>query len=114
MSSAIGSRAISGAGGYMSRVALRAELTRYQKQLSDSINCSSAKTLEGKAHIQELSGKISVDQRHIRQIEAAGTTAHDPSASNVITTATVDTYSNAGATIASSSQAEGELVNVFA
>lgn len=45
--------------GTGSRVALRADLTRYEKQLSDCVNCSSAKTPEGKRNIQDLGTRIS-------------------------------------------------------
>lgn len=39
--------------------ALEAQLERYQKELSDCVNCPSAKTSEGKAQIADISGKIS-------------------------------------------------------
>ena len=41
-----------------SRVALRADLARYEKQLSDCVNCSSARTPEGKRNIQDLNARI--------------------------------------------------------
>jgi hypothetical protein len=115
MSAAIGSSTISGAAGsYMSRAALHAELARYQKQLSDCVNCPSSKTLEGKANIQELSNKIGVDQERMRQIEAAGAAADNPSALTAITAANPDTYTNSGVPVSSSSPGRGGLVNVVA
>jgi hypothetical protein len=42
----------------VSRVALRADLARYQKKLSDCVNCESAKTPEGKRNIQDLDTRI--------------------------------------------------------
>jgi len=39
--------------------ALQAQLDRYQKELADCVNCSSAKTEAGKQNIQDISGKIS-------------------------------------------------------
>ena len=113
MSIAIGSSSLSGvSGGQSSRAALRAEVVRYQKQLSDCVNCSSSKTLEGKAHIQELSTQISVDQQRIKQIESGGTAANDPAASPA--TAPADTYTSAGASAMPATQVQGKLVNVFA
>ena len=110
MSIAIGSGSLSGvSGGQSSRATLAAEVARYQKKLSDCVNCSSSKTLEGKAHIQELSTQISVDQQRIKQIEANGTAADDPAA-----TTHADTYTSAGASAMSPIQAQGNLVNVFA
>lgn len=38
---------------------LTAQLGRYQKELSECVNCSSAKTSEGKVKIADLVGKIS-------------------------------------------------------
>ena len=110
---AIGSSSLSAvSGGQSSRAVLHAEVARYQKQLSDCVNCSSSKTLEGKAHIQELSTQISVDQQRIKQIEANGTAANDPATS--AETSPADTYTSAGASATSPTQAQGDLVNVFA
>ena len=47
------------AGNPSSVAALQAQLDRYQKELSDCVNCSSAKTEAGKQNIQDISGKIS-------------------------------------------------------
>jgi hypothetical protein len=43
----------------MSKTALRAELARYERVRSDCVNCSSAKTIEGKRNIQNLDTQIS-------------------------------------------------------
>ncbi len=43
----------------MSRTALRAELARYERVRTDCVNCSSAKTIEGKRNIQSLDTQIS-------------------------------------------------------
>jgi hypothetical protein len=110
MSLAIGSGSLSGvSGGQPSRAALAAEVAHYQKQLSDCVNCPSSKTLEGKAHIRELSTQISVDQQRIKQIEANGPAANDADASTH-----ADTYTSAGASATSPAQVRGSLVNVFA
>lgn len=114
MAMAIGSNAASGAISYMSRAALQAEVTRYQKQLSDCVNCPSSKTLEGKAHIQELSSKISVDQQRIKQVESTAAAANDSAASSSTTTVAGDSYSNTAAAVPAVNQAQGDLVNVFA
>ena len=98
----------------MSRAALQAEVARFQKQLSDCVNCPSSQTLEGKAHIQELSSKISVDQQRIKQIETTGAPADNSALSSSTTTVTGDGYSNTGAAVPAANQAQGDLVNVFA
>ncbi|NIA56282.1 hypothetical protein HAV22_21875 [Massilia sp. TW-1] len=48
-----------------SSVGLRAKLDRYEKQLSDCVNCASAKTPEGKADIAAISAKIDEVKRTI-------------------------------------------------
>jgi len=55
--------------GVPSSVSLQAQLQRYQKQLSDCVNCASAKTSRGKADIQAISERISQIKRAIEQIE---------------------------------------------
>ena len=52
MVAAVGSPSLSIAG-------LEAQVARYQHQLSDCVNCSSASTIEGKTNIQKISGQIS-------------------------------------------------------
>ena len=81
MSVAIGSSSLSGAAGsHPSRAVLDAEIARCKKQLSDSVNCASAKTLEGKAHIQELSNKVSAAQQQVKQIAVEKPAANDATA----------------------------------
>jgi hypothetical protein len=47
-----------------SAASLRAQLQRFQQQLSDCVNCASAKTPEGKTAIREAAAKVSqVTQR---------------------------------------------------
>lgn len=114
MALAIGSGSFSGTvGGCVSRAALHAEVARYQKQLSDAVNCPSSNTLEGKAHIQELTDKISLDQARIRQIEV-NTAANVSAVPPAVSTATADTYTHAGASAVSAAQAGGSLVDVYA
>lgn len=54
-----------GSGG--STAGLEAQLTRYQKELSDCVNCESSKTPEGKANILELQVKISSVKERIEK-----------------------------------------------
>ena len=109
MSIAIGSSTSSATvGGQPSKAALHAEVARYRHQLSDSVNCASAKTLHGKTHIQELSSKISVDQQRIKQIEAEKPPANDPAALST------ESYTKAGTAVQSSNPGRGSLVSVFA
>ena len=113
MSVAIGSSSLSGAAGsHPSRAVLDAEIARCKKQLSDSVNCASAKTLEGKAHIQELSNKISAAQQQVKQIAVEKPAANDATAPTTITIST--TYTNTGVVEQSSGPEQGDRVNVFA
>ena len=112
MTVAIGSSvSIAVGGGQPSRAALRAEIARYQHQLSDCVNCVSAKTLEGKAHIQELSDKISVDQQRVKQIEAHQSSANEATGRSGTSSAT---YNGSGGADQSASAVRGTQVNVFA
>ena len=59
-----------GAGG-PSAASLQAQLQRYQQQLSDCVNCASAKTQQGKADIQAISARISEVKQSITQTDQA-------------------------------------------
>lgn len=48
-----------GASGGPSAASLQAQLQRFQQQLSDCVNCASAKTPEGKTAIREAAAKVS-------------------------------------------------------
>ena len=48
-------------------VALQGQLARYEKELSACINCSTAKTTEGKQKIQEVSSQIEQIKARIEQ-----------------------------------------------
>jgi hypothetical protein len=48
---------------------LQAQLERFQKQLSDCVNCASAKTPQGKADIQAISARISQIEQRIAQAQ---------------------------------------------
>lgn len=50
---------------------LRAQLERYQHQLADCVNCSSASTPEGKAAIDGLAARIAAVQARLAQGERA-------------------------------------------
>ncbi|MFI4938788.1 MAG: hypothetical protein ACHP7O_00340 [Burkholderiales bacterium] len=105
---------LSGAGA--SAAILQAQLDRYQKQLSDCVNCSSAKTPEGQAAIRDLLSKISVVKARIEQTTAAKPNA--PAAVNSSKDAPVSgKRNNIAATAASSSATTatvGSILNVFA
>lgn len=47
---------------------LEAQIARYKKELSNCVNCDSAKTSEGKTNIQALSNKISSLTSQIQEI----------------------------------------------
>ena len=60
MVQAIGGAAANSAfSGPAKAAGLEYQLTRYQKQLTECVNCASAKTAAGKAAIEAISGKIS-------------------------------------------------------
>lgn len=70
--SAIGTSPVAAAGyGAPSAAGLQAQLQRFQKQLSECVNCASAKTPEGKANIQAISARISQIRERINQAEDA-------------------------------------------
>ena len=66
---------------------LEAQLARYQKELSNCVNCDSAKTAKGKENIQAISGKISSIQTRIEKIQNTPP-AKPPSESNTSTAQT--------------------------
>jgi hypothetical protein len=68
------------AGTSASAASLQAQLDRYQKQLSDCVNCASAKTPQGQAAIRDLSGKIAAVKAHIEQAASAKSSTPAPSA----------------------------------
>lgn len=62
MSQAIGPVAAAAIGASSgtgtSAIALHAQLARYEKQLSECVNCASSSTPEGKAQIEEITERI--------------------------------------------------------
>jgi hypothetical protein len=71
MVSAIGSSTFpSPASNSGSTSGLEAQIARYQQELSNCVNCSTANTLEGKEKIQSLSNKISALRIRIQEISA--------------------------------------------
>ena len=67
------STVVTGASAYggakPSATSLQAQLQRYQQQLSDCVNCASAKTPQGKADIESISSRISRVQESIAAID---------------------------------------------
>lgn len=51
-----------------STAGLQYQLSRYQQQLSECVNCASAKTAQGKATIEAISGKISSIRLRIDEV----------------------------------------------
>ena len=49
---------------------LEAQIARYKQQLSDSVNCDSAKTIAGQSAIEDLSSKINVTEERVEAIAA--------------------------------------------
>jgi hypothetical protein len=79
-----------------SRVALRADLARYEKQLADCVNCASATTPEGKRNIQDLDARISTLKAQLSIVPPADSGAavnESRSASRSLTTGgRIDVY----------------------
>jgi hypothetical protein len=67
-------------GGGPSAASLQAQLQRYQQQLSDCVNCASAKTPQGKADIQAISARISEVKQSIAQADQASANPADAAA----------------------------------
>jgi hypothetical protein len=57
-----------------SRVGLEAQLNRLKQQLSSCVNCQSARTLSGKADIQDINNRIGATEARLSQIEQAEST----------------------------------------
>jgi hypothetical protein len=88
-------------GGAPSAVSLQAQLQRYQKQLSECVNCASAKTLQGKSDIQAIAARISqIEQRIAQAVNAGG--------------APLGVGLSAASPVTSASTTYGGLINVFA
>lgn len=62
-------------GGGPSAASLQAQLQRYQQQLSDCVNCASAKTPKGKQDIQAISARIGQIEQRIAQADGSGARA---------------------------------------
>jgi hypothetical protein len=77
MTLAIGSPTLSSAAGSgTSTAGLEAQLARCQKDLSEHVNCNSAKTPEGKAAIEALSNRINSVKTRIEEISNTQSSRH--------------------------------------
>lgn len=78
MINAIGSSFSTGTSG-PSAAGLEAQLTRYQKQLSDCVNCAeTSKTPQGQETARSLSDKISQIKAQLDAVATSKTTANYP------------------------------------
>src|SRR4051812_24793067 len=92
---AIGSPAAGSAQSSMSKTALRAELARYERVRSDCVNCSSAKTIEGKRNIQNLDTQISALKAKLTVVpkpDASTSGAEARSSTTPATAGRIDVY----------------------
>lgn len=81
---------------------LQAQLTRYQQQLSECINCASAKTAAGKANIEMIAARIGEVKARIENFAPAPARASNTgiTSENVVNqTASVLASAAAGATL---------------
>ncbi len=58
------------AGAAPAFASLQAQLQRYEQQLSDCINCATAKTPEGKADIEAISARIGQLKGRMAEVDA--------------------------------------------
>jgi hypothetical protein len=57
--------------GQAASAGLQAQIASMQKELSDCVNCASATTLKGAAHIAELANRISVARERLSEAAQA-------------------------------------------
>jgi hypothetical protein len=125
MVAAIGSTALPSSSTSASPTAgLEAQIIRYQKQLSDCVNCDSANTAQGKETIQAISSKISAARAKIEEINVSKSVNQTSSTDNQLNTtakqdqATAATLNQANASSKGPQQsgigAVGTLINVSA
>lgn len=91
MVAAIGSSLLPGTYGTAnggSMAGLGAQLARYQRELSNCVNCDSANTIEGKESIQAISSKISSVKARIEEMESAKPAM--PNAATITSAGTAD------------------------
>lgn len=85
-------------GSKPSSAGLQAQLQRYQQQLSDCVNCASAKTPQGKSDIAAIAARISQLRQNMADAErsppaAAATQAAAPSPSaNALQGSIIDVF----------------------
>jgi len=99
-------------------VSLEAKIARYKQELSDCINCESAKTSQGKADIQRISNLISIAEARLSSVKASKQNSQaDPSsttASNAAASSTEnETGTESATTPTSTSSTLGKFVDVF-
>ena len=83
---------------------LEAQIAHYKQQLSDCVNCDTAKTVAGQSAIEELASKINVARERVDAIAAVKSgDAHDKTADSV----------KANQTEAQRLAPTGAIVNVF-
>lgn len=64
-----------------SSAALQAQVARYQQELSDCVNCETAKTQHGKANIEAIQTKIRTAMERLDAIDTARSAAKSKSQS---------------------------------
>lgn len=109
-----------------STAGIEAQIVRYKKELSDCVNCASAKTPEGKLAIEAISTKISTAEARIEKLTTAKpasqsaasntTTSNNTPANTYAVASTAEGKTSAESVSASTSSGStaGSLVDVFA
>jgi len=104
---------------------VEAQIARYKKELSDCVNCASAKTPQGQAAIQAASAKVSIAEASLEKIatdKSAGQRpdANTQAADNLLvksenTSTTLNSYGIESASRSTLSGSNtGSVVDVFA
>lgn len=112
MVAAIGTATVSATSGGFGTAGLEAQIARYEKQLSDCVNCASAKTPEGKKAIAEISNKISATRARIDEMQATKQVAQ-PATATAGTASKPAVIPDAAAPSKQSYSTVGSLVDVF-
>ena len=101
-----------------STAGLDAQIAAYKKELSNCINCESAKTAKGKANIQNISNKIALLTEQVQQASPSQN-ANQLSSTNLITAlenqSAITTIDNKNSAFSNSGdESIGNFLNVFA
>ena len=93
---------------------LEAKLTRLQKELSDCVNCASAKSVEGKRKIQEVSDKIGSVKLRLDKITVQVKQVDDSKETNIISASQNLKFTQASDKLPNTTGTIGSIINISA